>query len=167
MCGQHVKGSKNLLKYAQQYFYHIFWSLWKRISPDCLLTYWHLMTSILFQQKWVFNATNSNAIICKSKNVCSIFFSISGICKTFWILRENIGASEVICLWNYRLQKARLLNCLKSSVSEHLWTVKILKVHNTAWICTAVFLWYFLISLKEIQLEKFYISSILNLETVC
>ena len=41
------------------------------------------MTSILSQQKWVFNASNSNAIICKSKNICSVFLSISAICKTF------------------------------------------------------------------------------------
>ena len=29
---QHVKGSETLLKSARQYFCHIFWSLWKKIS---------------------------------------------------------------------------------------------------------------------------------------
>ena len=29
---QHVKGSDTLHKSAQQYFSHIFWSLWKKIS---------------------------------------------------------------------------------------------------------------------------------------
>ena len=28
----HVKGSKTLLKSARQYFRHIIWSLWKKIS---------------------------------------------------------------------------------------------------------------------------------------
>ena len=29
---EHVKGSERLLKSARQYFSHIFWSLWKKIS---------------------------------------------------------------------------------------------------------------------------------------
>ena len=32
MDSQHVKASKTLLKSARQYFCHIFWSLWKKIS---------------------------------------------------------------------------------------------------------------------------------------
>ena len=37
------------------------------------------MTSILSQEKQVFNATNSNAIISKSKNIFSVFFCICWI----------------------------------------------------------------------------------------
>ena len=37
------------------------------------------MASILSQQKLVFNATNSNAIITKSKNIFSFFFWVSEI----------------------------------------------------------------------------------------
>ena len=33
MDSEHVKGSETLLKSAQQYFFHIFWSSSKRISP--------------------------------------------------------------------------------------------------------------------------------------
>ena len=33
----------------------------------------------------------------------------------------------MIGFWNYRLQKEPLLKSLKSTVSEHLWTVNILK----------------------------------------
>ena len=40
---------------------------------------------------------------------------------------KKIWALEIICFWNYRLQKAGLLKCLKSPVSEHLWTVNMLK----------------------------------------
>ena len=32
MDSQHVKESERLLKSARQYFFHIFWSLWKEIS---------------------------------------------------------------------------------------------------------------------------------------
>ena len=75
----------------------------------------------------MFTATSSNAIISNSKNICSIFFCISGIYMKFGILWYNRWASQAMCFRNYRLQKARLLNCLKSSLSEHLWTVKTLK----------------------------------------
>ena len=33
----------------------------------------------------------------------------------------------MFCVWNFRLQKAGLLKNLKSPVSEHLWTVIMLK----------------------------------------
>ena len=36
-------------------------------------------------------------------------------------------ASELICFGNYRLEKAGLLKCLKSPVSEHLWAVNMLR----------------------------------------
>ena len=73
------------------------------------------------------NATNSNAIISKSKNVLSISFCISGIYVIFRILSSKRWASDVILFWNYRLENAELLKCLKSLVSEHLWTIKMLK----------------------------------------
>ena len=40
--------------------------------------------------------------------------------KKRWVL-------EVICVWNYRLEKAELLKGRKSPVLEHLWTVNMLK----------------------------------------
>ena len=42
-------------------------------------------------------------------------------------LEKKRWASEVISFWNYRLQIAGLLKCLKIPVSEHLWTVNMLK----------------------------------------
>ena len=75
----------------------------------------------------MFNTTNSNAIISKSKNIFSIFFCISEIYIKFGIFWKEIWASEVICFWNYRLQKAGLFKWQKSPISEHLWTVNILK----------------------------------------
>ena len=73
------------------------------------------------------NATNSNAIISKSKNIFSIFFWISQIFIKFVLLCKKRSASEVICFWNYRLQKAGLLKLLKSPLREHLWIVNMLK----------------------------------------
>ena len=43
------------------------------------------MTSILSQEKLVFDATNSNEFISKSKNIFPNFYRISGICIKFGI----------------------------------------------------------------------------------
>ena len=51
MDSQDVKSSKTLLKTARQYFCHIFWSLWNKISSkNCLLVvseYLRLFLNIL------------------------------------------------------------------------------------------------------------------------
>ena len=75
----------------------------------------------------MFNATNSNDVISKSKTIFWIFFSISGIYIKFGKISKKIWASEVISFWNYRFEKAELLQCPKSHVSEHLWKFNILK----------------------------------------
>ena len=75
----------------------------------------------------MFNATNSTAIISKPKNLFWLFFCISKIYISFRALWKRRWASENICLWNYWLKKAGLLKCLKSPVSEHLYTVNMLK----------------------------------------
>ena len=74
---------------------------------------------------------------------------------------------EVICFWNYRLQKAGLLKCIKSPVSEHLWTVNMLKCPKDCLSLHGSIFLIFLITLKENQLHKFCFSSVCNLETVC
>ena len=61
-----------------------------------------------------------------ARKIRKFFFFIPEIYIKFWILWKKRWASEVICFWNYRLQKAGLLKCQKSSVSEHLWTVNML-----------------------------------------
>ena len=86
---QHVKGTKTLLKSARQYFCHIFWSLWKEISSknsvlvvfEISRLFVHILTP---DEKYslpvkVFNGTNSNATISKSKNIFWSFFYIYGI----------------------------------------------------------------------------------------
>ena len=75
----------------------------------------------------MFDATNSNAIISQSKNILYSFFCISGIYIKFEIIWKETWPSEVICFWNYRLEKADLFICPKSRVSEHLRTVNMLK----------------------------------------
>ena len=40
---------------------------------------------------------------------------------------KSTSASKAIFFWNYRLEKAELLKCQKSRMSEHLWTVNMLK----------------------------------------
>ena len=89
-----------------------FWNYLR--SWDCFLRYWQPMTTILSHQKRMFNATNSNAIISKSKIICWIFFCISGIYIKSVTLWKKRWASEPICFWNYRLQKAGLLKYWKA-----------------------------------------------------
>ena len=138
MHSEHVKGFERLLMSAPQYFSDIFWSMSQTASSKycvlvvseilrCLLTYWHPMTSILSQEERVLHATNSKAIISKSKNIFWIFFCISEIYIKFGILCSKRWDSELICFWNYILQKAGLLKWLKCRVAEYLWTVNMLK----------------------------------------
>ena len=56
-----------------------------------------------------------------------IFLRICGIYVQFLIFWKKGWASEVISFLIYRLQKAGLLNILKNPMSEHLWTVNMLK----------------------------------------
>ena len=125
------------------------------------------MKCIVSQSKWVSNATNSNAIISKSKPIFWILFCISKIYIKFRILWKQRWASKVIFFLIYRLQKAGLLTCRKSPVSEHLRKGNILKGRKHCLISTTVFLSYFLITLKGKQLQKFGFSSIWNQEIVC
>ena len=85
------------------------------------------MKCIVSQSNWVSNATNSNAIISKSKTIFWILFCISEIYIKFRILWKQRWASKVIFFLIYRLQKAGLLTCRKSPVSEHLRKGNILK----------------------------------------
>ena len=73
----------------------------------------------------------------------------------------------MICLWNYRLEKVGLLKCLISPVSEHLFTVNMLKDPEDCLNLPGSILSDFLITLKQIGFEKFVFSSMWNLETVC
>ena len=113
-------------------------SLWKKIrSRNSVLVVYkflRLFFNILtpddkysLSKKRVFDATSSNSIIWKSKNMFSILFCISKIYVKFRTLFKKRWASEIICFWNYRLQKAELNKYPKSPVSKHLWIVKMLK----------------------------------------
>ena len=84
-----INRSETVVKAVQQYFCYIFLSLWKKIgSKNCSLAVYQILrlfVNILspddkYSLKYsirVFNATNSNAIISKSKNTFWLFFWIS------------------------------------------------------------------------------------------
>ena len=55
----------------------------------------------------------------------------------------------------------------KNSLQEHLWTVNMLKGPKDCLNRHGSILWYFFITLKVNQLQKFFLSSIWNHETVC
>ena len=122
------------------------------------------MRSILSQLKRVFNATNSNDSIPKSKNLFSIFSCISGIFKKFGILSKKSWVSEDYSFWNYWLRKVELVKCAKTSRVRKLMDGQHFKGSETllkvAW---QYFLLYFLITLKGNQLQKLFFRSIWNL----
>ena len=61
------------------------------------------------------------------KIASQIFLRTCGIYAQFLIFWKKGWASEVISFLIYRLQKVGLLNILKNPMSEHLWTVNMLK----------------------------------------
>ena len=100
-CSQ--QGSKSLLQSARQNFCDIFWWLLKKIS---------LKNSVIVVSE----------ILRHFVNISLHFGNLHKILNTL----EKRWASEVICFWNYTLEKAGLLKCLKSALSEHLRTVNML-----------------------------------------
>ena len=85
------------------------------------------MTSILSQEKLVFDATNSNEFISKSKNIFPNFYRISRICIKFGIPWKKRRAPEGISFWDYGVEMAGLVTCIKSPLVEHSWAVYMLK----------------------------------------
>ena len=75
----------------------------------------------------MFNEANSNVITSKPKNIFSISFCFSEIYIKLGLLWTRRWASEVISFSNYRFLKVGLLKYLKRPVSEHFWTVNMLK----------------------------------------
>ena len=65
----------------------------------------------------------------RNRNTFSNFFFFLHFWNVHKILNtlKKIWTSDVICFSNYRLQKSALLKCLKNLMSEHLWTVNMLK----------------------------------------
>ena len=134
---QHMKGSQRLLKSARQYFCQFFWWLWKRISwnnsvllvSEILRLFVNMLTPddmYSLSRKSTFSRNQFKCNYLQMKKYFVEFFvhfrNLYKFCNTL----KKEWASEIICFWNYRLQKARLLKWLKSPVSEHLWTVKML-----------------------------------------
>ena len=136
MGSQHIKASERLLKSVQQYFFQIFLALCKEISSKISV----LVVSVILRLFVNILKPNEKHSLTKSKcltqpiqmqlsrneQIFSIFLCISGMYIKFEKLWKRIWASEVISFWTYRLQKGRLLKCLKNRVSEHSWTVSIL-----------------------------------------
>ena len=91
------------------------------------------MTTILSPYKWVFIEINWNAIFSKTQNTFSIFSQFLTSTSNFEHSEKKWWASWLIYFQNYRLQKAWLVKCLKSSASEYLWRVNILKCPKHWW----------------------------------
>ena len=124
---EHVKGSETLLKSSRQYFTNIFLALREKINSkisvivvsEILRLFFNTFTTmkcIVSQKKRVFNASNSNAIIWKSKNICWVFFYICGFYikfKTLWKKNEpqRLFVSEIIDCKNRTYLNAQKAPC--------------------------------------------------------
>ena len=129
---QDVKVWETLLKLTRQYFRHIFWSLWKKISSKnsvlVLSKILRLFVTILTPDDK--NSLSVKASVKRKKSIYNylqiekhflnfflLFPSLHQILNNF--LKKMILRGEFFS--HYRLQKAGLLKCLKSPVSKHLW----------------------------------------------
>ena len=138
MDSQRVKRSERLLKSVRHHVCHIFLWIWKTFSAKNSILVaseiLRLFVNILTPNEKCFhsvnasvNATNSNGIISNLKNIFRISFCISEMyIKSGIPWKKNMNLT-VISFWTYRLQKAGLLKCLKSPVSENWWMVSMLK----------------------------------------
>ena len=135
---QHVKGCEKLLKYSRQYFCHIFWSLWKEISlkntilvvSETLRLFVNILT---LEDKYCLSVKASvwrNLFKCNylkiKKYFLDFFLHYRNMHKVWDTLKEKMILKVIFC-WNYRMQNAGLFKCLKSPLSENLWTVNMLK----------------------------------------
>ena len=102
----------------------------------------------------------------QNQKIFSQFSFISKICIKFRIVWKRRWSSEVISFLYYRLEKAGLLKCLKSLVSEQLWTANILKgPKHCLNFRSRIFVIFFDHPEKK-SAKKLGFSSIGNLETV-
>ena len=122
MNSEYVKVSKKFHKSAPRYFCHIFRSLCTEICsknfvsvvPEILRLFVNTLTpndtySVSVKANVWHNQFKLYYLIIKKYFFhFFFFFCISGIYIKFEILWEKRWASEIICLWNYRLQKAEL-----------------------------------------------------------
>ena len=178
MDSQHVKVFETLHKSELQYFFHIFWPLWKEISRKNLVLVvseiCRLFVNILTpDDKYSLSVKSSvywNQFKCyylKIKKYFRNFFSISGIYMEFGILWNKRIASDYICFCNYRLEKAGLLKCPKSLVSEHLWRVNMLEGPKHCINLQLSIFFIFFDHSETKSLQKLRFSSTSNFETVC
>ena len=135
---KHVKVSKTLHKPAPLYFCHIFRSLcteiWSENFVSVVSEIFRLFVNILAPNDKYSVSVKArvwrNQFKCYylriKKNFLNFFLHFRNLHKTSNTLKKRCPL-EFICFSSYRLQKAILLKCRKSLLSEHLWTIKMLK----------------------------------------
>ena len=155
MNSKHVKVCQTLHKSAPQYFCHIFWSLCNEIWSENFLSVvfeiFRLFVNILTPNgKYSVSVKASvwrNQFKCYylriKKNFLNFFLHFPNLHKTPNTFKKR-WAWEIICFCIYRLQKAALLKCPRSPVSEHLWTVNMLKgPKNSIYMHGSIFATFF------------------------
>ena len=147
-----------------------------QLEKFCLSSIWDLETvcSHTDTRGKVFSLSESDCLtqriqmqLSENRKIFSEFFSAFLKSAQNFEYFEKKMSSEVICFWSFRLKKAGLLKLLKSPVSEHLWTVNMLKGPKHFLNLHGSILVRFFDHSEKNQLEYFCLSIIFNLETVC
>ena len=133
-----INVSETLLKSAWHCFCQIFWSLWKKMSSknsilvvsEILKLFVNMLTpdeeyclsgkASVWRNQFKYNNLQLKKCFLRP------FLHFQNLHKILNILEKNI-CLRVIRFWIYRLQKEGLLKCLKNPMSEHLWSVNMLK----------------------------------------
>ena len=125
MDSEHVRGSETLHKSARQYFCHIFWSLWNKMSlkksflvvSEILRLFVNILAPNDNHSLSVKASVKHSQFKCNDLKIKKSFLNFFFICKIYIklaILWKKKKILDLIPFWNYRLPKAGLLKCQKA-----------------------------------------------------
>ena len=139
MNSQHVTGSETLLISTPQYFHYIFWSFWKKMRSktsflevsEILRLFLTIVAPynmyILSVKASVYrNQFRSNYLTTK-KSFLNFFLHFQNLHKILKTFKKQVQLQRWFLSKIIAWKKRSHVNAQKATVSEHLWTVNILK----------------------------------------
>ena len=136
---QHVTGSETLLISTPQYFHYIFWSFWKKMRSktsflevsEILRLFLTIVAPynmyILSVKASVYrNQFRSNYLTTK-KSFLNFFLHFQNLHKILKTFKKQVQLQRWFLSKILAWKKRSHVNAQKATVSEHLWTVNILK----------------------------------------
>ena len=168
-----------MLQSERQYFHYIFWSFWKKIrSRTSFLEVSEILrfflTIVTPDNKYILSVKASvyrNQFRCNylttKKSFLNFFLHFQDLHKILNAFKKQVQPERWFLSKIIAWKKRSYLSAQKATVSEHLWTVNMLKGPKHCLNMDGSIFVMFLITLKKNHLQKVYFRSIWNLETVC